>query len=48
MQVARLRILRIPRIRVEPTTKHPKKDSLNLKEDLEEKRDIDLRAEESP
>ena len=48
MQVARLRILRIPRIREEPTTKHPKEDSLNLKEDLEEKTDIDLRAEESP
>ena len=31
------------RVREEPTTKHPKENSLNLKEDLEE-----LRAEASP
>ena len=36
------------RIREESTTKHPKENSLNLKEDLEEKRDIELRAEGSP
>ena len=36
------------RIREESTTKHPKENPLNLKEDLEEKRDIELRAEQSP
>ena len=36
------------RIREGSTTKHPKANSLNLKEDLEEKRDIELRAEGSP
>ena len=36
------------RIREKPNTKHPKEDSLNLKEGLEEKGDIDLRAEGSP
>ena len=36
------------RIREESTTKHPKENSSNLKEDLEEKRDIELRAEGSP
>ena len=36
------------RIREESTTKHPKKNPLNLKEDLEEKGDIELRAERSP
>ena len=36
------------RIREEPTTKHPKENPLNLKEDLEEKGDIELRAERSP
>ena len=35
------------RIREGSTTKHPKENSLNLKEDLEEKKDIELRAEES-
>ena len=35
------------RIREESTTKHPKENSLNLKEDLEERRDIELRAEAS-
>ena len=38
------------RIRQKSTTKPPKENSLNpeAKEDLEEKRDIELRAEESP
>ena len=37
------------RIREESPTEHPKVNSLNLKEDLEEKRDIiELRAEGSP
>ena len=36
------------RIREESTTKHPKENSLNLKEDLEEKRDTEWRAEVSP
>ena len=36
------------RIREESTTKHPKENPLNLKEDLEEKGDIELRAERSP
>ena len=36
------------RIREESTTKHPKENPLILKEDLEEKRDIELRAEQSP
>ena len=38
------------RIRQKSTTKDPKENSLNpeAKEDLEEKRDIELRAEESP
>ena len=31
----------------ESKTKHPKKNPLNLKEDLEEKRDIELRAEQN-
>ena len=35
-------------IREESTTKHPKENSSSLKEDLEEKRDIELRAEGSP
>ena len=35
-------------IREGSTTKHPKEDSSNLKQDLEEKRDIDLRAEGRP
>ena len=35
------------RIREESTIKHPKENSLNLKEDLEEKRNIELRAEGS-
>ena len=34
-------------IREESNTKHPKENRLNLKEDLEEKRDIELRAEQS-
>ena len=33
------------RIREESTTKHPKENSLNLQENLEEKRDIELREE---
>ena len=36
------------RIREESTTKHRKENPLNLKEDLEEKGDIELRAERSP
>ena len=36
------------RIREDSTTKHPKENSLNLKEDLEEKRDIELGTEGSP
>ena len=36
------------RIREEFTSKHPKENSLNLKEDLQKKRDIELRREESP
>ena len=38
------------RIRQKSTTKDPKENSLNpeAKEDLEEKRDVELRAEESP
>ena len=36
------------RIREESTTQHPKVNHLNLKEELEEKRDIELRAEQSP
>ena len=36
------------RIREESTTKYPKENPLNLKEDLEEKGDIELRAERSP
>ena len=36
------------RIREESTTKHPKENPLNLKGDLEEKRDFGLRAEGSP
>ena len=32
----------------EPATKHPKENSLNLKEDLEEMTDVELRAEGSP
>ena len=36
------------RIREESITKHPKENTLNLKEDLEEKGDIELRAERSP
>ena len=36
------------RIREESTTKHPKENPSNLKEDLEEKRDIELRADQSP
>ena len=40
-------ILLFFRIREGSTTKHPKENSLNLKEDLEEKKDIELRAEES-
>ena len=40
-------ILRFFRIREGSTTKRPKENSLNLKEDLEEKKDIELRAEES-
>ena len=36
------------RIKEESTTKHPKENSLNPKEEVEEKRDIELRAEESP
>ena len=36
------------RIREDSTSNHPKESSLNLKEDLEEKRDIELRAEGSP
>ena len=35
-------------IREESTTKHPKENPLTLKEDLEEKRDIELRAERNP
>ena len=35
-------------IREESTTKHPKENFLNIKEDLEENRDIKLRAEGSP
>ena len=34
-------------IREEPTTKHPKKNSLNIEEDIW-RRLIELRAEESP
>ena len=34
-------------IREESTTKHLKENPLNLKEELEEKRDIELRAEQS-
>ena len=41
-------ILLFFRIREESTTKYPKENPLNLKEDLEEKRDIELRAEQSP
>ena len=40
-------ILLFFRIRGGSTTKHPKENSLNLKEDLEEKKDIELRAEGS-
>ena len=40
-------ILLFFRIREGSTTKRPKENSLNLKEDLEEKKDIELRAEES-
>ena len=36
------------RIREESTTMHRKENPLNLKEDLEEKGDIELRAERSP
>ena len=36
------------RIKKESTTKHPKENFLNLKENLEEKRDLELRAEGSP
>ena len=36
------------RIREESTTKHSKGNLLNLKEDLEEKTDIELRGERSP
>ena len=32
------------RIREESTTTHPKEKSLNVKEDFEENRDIELRA----
>ena len=35
-------------IREESTIRHPKYNFLNLKEDLEEKRDIELRAEGNP
>ena len=35
-------------MREESTTKHPKENPLNLKEDLEEKSDIELKAERSP
>ena len=34
------------RITEESTTKHPKESLLNLNEDLEQKGDIELRAEE--
>ena len=40
-------ILLIFRIREGSITKRPKENSLNLKEDLEEKKDIELRAEEN-
>ena len=40
-------ILLFFRIREGSITKRPKENSLNLKEDLEEKKDIELRAEES-
>ena len=36
------------RIKKESTTKHPKENLLNLKEDLKEKGDIELRAERGP
>ena len=36
------------RIREESTTNHPKENPLNLKEDLEEKGYIELRAQRSP
>ena len=35
-------------IREESTTKHPKENSLNIKEDLEEKRDIEFKSEGCP
>ena len=41
------RLVLLFRIREESTIKHPKENSLNLKEDLEEKRNIELRAEGS-
>ena len=40
-------ILLFFRIREGSTTKRPRENSLNLKEDLEEKKDIELRAEEN-